>query len=63
MAKLSLLKLILEYKNEAPQIEKWARTCITRLHKREVSILSTDKWVPIVKQKVNKLEINKNLKM
>ena len=37
--------------------------CITRLYKHYVLSLSTDKWGPIVQWKVNKLEINKNLKL
>ena len=38
-----LLKLILEYKNGAPHLKNGHGTCITRLHKREVSILNADK--------------------
>ena len=38
-------------------------TRITRLHKCEVSSLSADKKISIVQQKVNKLDININLKI
>ena len=35
-----LLKVIVEYKNEAPQFKSGCGTCITRLHKHLVSSLS-----------------------
>ena len=37
-------EVILEYKNEVPQLQKWGHgTCIMRLRNRQVSSLSADK--------------------